>query len=267
MRQKLAAVLLVLVGALTWVASASASPASVHAPLIMGPTNATQYSSNWAGYAASGSRGTFTAVSASWTVPAVSGTFCSSNPNSYSSFWVGLDGYGSNSVEQIGTDSDCLGTDGTTPTYSAWYEMYPKGPDTFTYDVKPGDVITASVTSGTARGSFDLTLTDTRNDSQVFSETFNKTFRGAKHASVEAIAERPAFNLGPFGFTTLANFGQVPFTNVKVNFDPQTPAGGHPIGYYNPDSFTMQSLSGATLAYPSALTSGGFTVTWGAPTG
>src|SRR6185369_1208757 len=46
-------------------------------------------STNWAGYAVAGSR--YTSVSASWTQPAVS---CTST-NTWSSFWVGLDGYNS----------------------------------------------------------------------------------------------------------------------------------------------------------------------------
>ena len=36
----------------------------------------------------------------------------------YASFWVGLDGYSSRSVEQIGTDADCRGH---TARYYGWY--------------------------------------------------------------------------------------------------------------------------------------------------
>src|ERR1700761_1678583 len=72
-------------------------------------------STNWSGYAAT--TGTYTSVSASWTEPA--GT-CTSG-DQWSSFWVGLDGYNSNSVEQTGSDVDCSGA---TPTYYAWYEIY-----------------------------------------------------------------------------------------------------------------------------------------------
>src|SRR6266536_846942 len=75
-------------------------------------------SSNWAGYVASGGNGTFTSASASWTQPA--GT-CTGGSR-YAAFWVGLDGYTSGTVEQIGTEADC---DGRTPRYYAWYEIYP----------------------------------------------------------------------------------------------------------------------------------------------
>src|SRR5438874_12384438 len=67
---------------------------------------------NWSGYAATGGR--FTKVSAKWTAPKVT---CSGT-NTYSSFWVGLDGDGSNSVEQTGTASYCQGG---SASYFAWY--------------------------------------------------------------------------------------------------------------------------------------------------
>ena len=73
-------------------------------------------STNWSGYAAT--TGTYTSVSASWTEP--TGT-CSGSAK-YSSFWVGLDGYNSNSVEQTGSEVDCSGS---RAVYYAWYEMYP----------------------------------------------------------------------------------------------------------------------------------------------
>ena len=67
-------------------------------------------STNWSGYA--GTTGTYTSVSASWTEP--TGT-CSGSAK-YSSFWVGLDGYNSSSVEQTGSEVDCSGAGrGTTP--------------------------------------------------------------------------------------------------------------------------------------------------------
>src|ERR1035438_10402374 len=60
-------------------------------------------STNWSGYAAT--TGTYTSVSASWTQP--KGT-CTSG-DQYAAFWVGLDGYSSSSVEQTGSEVDCVG--------------------------------------------------------------------------------------------------------------------------------------------------------------
>src|SRR5690348_2585246 len=104
-------------------------------------------STNWSGYAVAG--GTYRTVTASWVQPSVS---CSST--AYSSFWVGIDGDTSNTVEQTGTEADC---NGSTPVYSAWYEMYPKFPVNFSNPVAPGDHFTATVATD-GRGSFTLTL-------------------------------------------------------------------------------------------------------------
>src|SRR5690349_21475645 len=62
------------------------------------------YSTNWSGYAVTGNPGSVTDARASWVVPAIQGA-CPAT-NQYSSFWVGIDGYSDNSVEQTGTDSD-----------------------------------------------------------------------------------------------------------------------------------------------------------------
>ena len=100
-------------------------------------------SSNWAGYSAINGR--YTTVSASWKQPTAS---CTSQ-TTYSSFWVGLDGDGSNTVEQTGTSADCSGG---TPRYYAWYEMYPKYPTNLRNPVQPGDAMSASVTTAPQRG-------------------------------------------------------------------------------------------------------------------
>src|ERR1700719_1590892 len=62
-------------------------------------------STNWSGYAVTGS--SFTSGKGSWIIPTVN---CSKTPNTYSSFWVGIDGWTSSTVEQTGTDSDCNGS-------------------------------------------------------------------------------------------------------------------------------------------------------------
>ena len=76
-------------------------------------------STNWSGYSSTG--GPFTSVSASWVQPTGQ---CGAGA-SYSSFWVGLDGDGTDTVEQTGSDVDCAGG---VPDYYTWYEMYPAAP-------------------------------------------------------------------------------------------------------------------------------------------
>src|SRR5438034_4780290 len=133
---------LALVAALTLVASAAVSSTSsggnvVHGARHVAPNHkiSQSTSSNWSGYSAVNGR--YTTVSASWKQPTAS---CTSQ-TTYSSFWVGLDGDGSNTVEQTGTSADCSGG---SPRYYAWYEMYPKYPVNLALAVRPGDSLTVS---------------------------------------------------------------------------------------------------------------------------
>lgn len=101
-------------------------------------------STNWSGYAVTGADGSVTDVKGSWIVPAV---ICHAGaPDSYSSLWVGIDGFTSSTVEQIGIDADCVSG---TPEYFAWFEFYPHWPYTInTVEVQPGDTISAEVSYG-----------------------------------------------------------------------------------------------------------------------
>ena len=194
-------------------------------------------SGNWSGYAATGA--TFTSVSATWKQPAVS---CGSQ-TTYSSFWVGLDGDGSNSVEQTGTEADCSGG---SPVYSSWYEMYPKFPVNFSNPVSPGDVFNASVTY-TGSSNFTLVLAD---QTKGWSHTINAKLRSPKLASAEVIAEAPSSS---GGVLPLANFGTVAFSNSKAN--------GAALATFSPDPITMAS-GGITKAVPSGISGGSFSDTW-----
>jgi Peptidase A4 family len=78
-------------------------------------TQTTVTSTNWSGYAATGSSGQFTGVSSSWTEPTAK---CTGYGDQYSAFGVGLDGYSSSTMEQTGSEADCAGR---TARYSAWY--------------------------------------------------------------------------------------------------------------------------------------------------
>lgn len=224
-------------------AVASAAPTVFQAPVgshrIIGPDGGVQHSTsgNWAGYAATGR--TFTSVSSSWVQPAVS---CSSS-TAYSSFWIGLDGDGSNSVEQTGSEGDCSGG---RAEYYAWYEMYPAYPVNYSNTVKAGDHFTSTVSvSGT---TYTLTLSDT---TKGWTKTTTKKQSGLSNASAEIIAEAPSSSTGVL---PLANFGTASFTNATAN--------GQPIGSLSPDKINMASGS-TTKATTSALSSSeNFTVTW-----
>src|SRR5207247_10269305 len=133
-------------------------------------------SANGSGFAVSGSR--VTDAKGSWIVPSVT---CSSS-TTYSSYWVGIDGYSSNTVEQTGTDSDCSSGHGV---YYAWYEFYPNPSITIGgFTVLPGDRISAEVSySG---GGFTTRIND---GLQHFSN--NSKLRGAPRSSAEVIRHQP----------------------------------------------------------------------------
>jgi hypothetical protein len=211
-----------------------ATPSLRHGPVRM-RTNST--STNWSGYAVTGGR--YTKVSSSWTVPSVS---CSAT--AYSSFWVGLDGDTSGTVEQTGTDADCSGS---TPQYYAWYEMYPKYPTNLSNPVQPGDALSASVSTDGV-GRFTLTISDS---TQNWTFTTTQRLKSAALASAEVIAEAPSSRSGVL---PLADFGTVNFGNSTAN--------GVSLASLNPDPITM--VSGSTVkAQPSGISSNGsFSVTW-----
>ena len=204
------------------------------------PRNRAQ-SSNWSGYAAAS--GTYTSVSANWTEP----TGHCTSATRYSSFWVGLDGYNSQSVEQTGSEVDCSGG---SPVYYSWYEMYPAFPVNFANTVRPGDQFFGSVTF-TGGSSYTLVLKDL---TRGWSHTVHKSLSGAANSSAEAIAEAPCCTAGG-GILPLANFGTVNFSNVTVD--------GSPIGSAKPTGITMVDGQGRDKDTISSLSGGAkFSATW-----
>jgi hypothetical protein len=254
---------------------AAFSPALVLASPITGPrmcvgdvSGSSWYSTNWSGYVVNGSSGSVTSVEASWIVPAVTG---SRFTTAYSSFWVGIDGFiGSSTVEQIGTDSDIQRG---KPVYYAWYEFYPlEAMQTISgFTVKPGDVISASVTYSS--GVFTLLITDT---STGASYSTTGTVSGATETSAEWIAEAPSSFRGVL---PLANFGTIRFgyDNTGVNATCYATVNGV-TGNIGSFGAAVQTITMVNLVYnfrthsytivpkavPSSLSSDGtsFSVTW-----
>jgi hypothetical protein len=169
-------------------------------------------STNWSGYA--GTTGTYTSVSASWTQPA--GT-CSRG-DQYAAFWVGLDGYTSSSVEQTGSEVDCVGR---TAQYYAWYEMYPGPSEDYTNTVKAGDHFNASVTYA-GSNKFSLYIADT---TQGWSHTTTATLANAARSSAEVIIEAPCCTASG-GILNLTDFGTVNITGSLANGAAIGNAGG-----------------------------------------
>ena len=191
-------------------------------------------STNWSGYAAT--TGTYTSVSASWTQPAGK---CSSG-DQYAAFWVGLDGYSSSSVEQTGSEVDCVGR---TAQYYAWYEMYPGPSENYPNTVRAGDHFNASVTYE-GSNKFSLYIADT---TQGWSHTTVASLAGAARSSAEVIVEAPCCtNSG--GILPLTDFGTVNITGSEANGSALGNAGGVTeiimIDNEGRDKDTVTSLSG-----------------------
>lgn len=204
-----------------------------------GGKTANQTSTNWAGYAANG--GTFTTVTSSWTEPDVS---C--NSDGIVAFWIGLDGWGSDSVEQDGTGVDCSSG---YPQQFAWWETYPANSiQEYGDPVSAGDSLTSTVTD-VGGGQYQMVLTD---NSQGWTENQTVGASGSD-ASAEVIAE--AVTSGS-SVTQLPDFSSVGFTGSTFDNTEIGSAGGQAID--------MTDSSGNVIASTGADDgSGDFTVTYG----
>jgi len=196
-----------------------------------GPFNVNGY--NWGGYAAQGSG--FSSVTATWTEPAAR---CNSRSDLYAP-WVGIDGYGSSTVEQTGVATDC--SSGSARN-QAWYEIYPAAPvylSTSSYPVSSGDSITASVVY-TGGSSYQTKLVD---NSRGWTYTHTSSV-SARRTSAEVIIESPP---GRY-----PNFGTITFTGATVN--------GGALASVHPSA--LDPSNGVYEAHTGALSGGSFSITY-----
>ena len=205
---------------------------------------------NWSGYADTATKHqTFTKVSGAWTTPSVT---CNAE-DQITSDWVGLDGFNSNTVEQLGTISWCFQG---APTYFTWYEMFPKGTVEVGMALKPGDKISASVTrTGT---SYALKLTDATTAGNNISVTKTCALATCVDTSAEWISERPSFSIG---IVPQAHYNAFKITAGSVT------ANGHTTTIGAGPGVNSVTMIDATQAYNlntvSALTGGNaFSTTW-----
>jgi hypothetical protein len=207
-------------------ATGAAGSAVRYAPVALASAHGTQWASSspWGGYVATGSG--FRSIVGSWVEPAVT---CNSRNNLFAP-WVGIDGYGSQTVEQTGAQVSCSTG---RPVYSAWYEMYPASPVYLSGTVAAGDSFTGSVTT-TGNGSYKIVLTD---NTQGW--TYSTTKRlNAENVSAEAIIESPT--------QSYPTFSSMNFSGITVN--------GSVFSSYNP-------LSLASGQYvPTSLNGGSFSM-------
>ena len=224
------------------VASSSTSgPARVvHAlpgPRLPGTEGPGEQSTNWSGYVVTHSQVTF--VHARWVVPA---TTCKSADANFqdTSFWVGIDGWSDGTVEQAGTDVRCL-PNSTTPSYVAWWEMYPTNVEQLVFSVSPGDHVDASVKL--VSGSYVLRVKDLTSG-QSFTRT--QACGGGltcQRTSAEWVAESPSYSSG---LADLANYKKWKPTAMTMTVTGGPAATGPATYTYFP--VTMITSGGATRA-------------------
>ena len=207
-------------------------------------------STNWAGYAVSGS--TFTDVKGTWVQPAAACTGVATS--SYSAFWVGIGGFagGAGGLEQTGTESDCRNGQ---PVYAAWYELLPDASVSAPLTISAGDTISAEVSIDGA--AVTLTLIDVTTGQTFTTQTTPSVL---DTSSAEWIAEAPSrcFTADNCAQLSLANFGTIEFSGSS------TTANGH-VGTISDGSWSATSIElggNAGSATPAALSLDGsdFTV-------
>jgi peptidase A4-like protein len=199
-------------------------------------------SSNWSGYAATG--GTFTSVTATWTVPDPS-----TSTTGVDATWVGIGGIGSHDLIQAGTQASVSGR--SSVRFGAWIEMLPQTQETVPLTVAPGDSVTVSI----AQQQGDAWLISMKDDTtgRDYSTTVHYT---SSRSSAEWIEEAPS---GGRRVLPLDDFGTVSFTDAKATKDGTSmtiaAAGGRPL--------TMINSARQPLAQSSTLGPDGssFTVT------
>jgi hypothetical protein len=196
------------------------APLFRHAPLrllttpggvaLRGPRNEFT-SNNWSGYALTA--GGYTSASFSWTVPTVSYVNYPSSPTfESSSSWVGIGGFASSDLIQLGTEQ-YVDENGNT-IYRPWYELLPASETLLPpqYTISPGDAMSASLactancTAGNASMSWHLSMT---NSTKSWTWTGDFTYKSGL-SSVEWIQEAPTYG----SIVAIPNFGTVNFTNL-----------------------------------------------------
>ncbi|MGD0361412.1 MAG: G1 family glutamic endopeptidase [Bryobacteraceae bacterium] len=222
----------------------------------------TAESYNWSGYAVTGTN--FTKATGSWIEPVVK---CNAKADTeWAVFWVGIDGWGDDTVEQIGTYAYC--SEGRVQ-HAAWWEFYPTNDiqEISTMTVKAGDRIATSVTF--TGSEFVLEIKD-ETTGKAFS---HKGTQSADRISAEWIAESPCC-LGN-AFYPLPDFGTVLFgkdsTGVAGTNNATEPSHSGAFNTFpaaNVLAITKINESSSVIeAVPSAPSSDGtsFSITWVAP--
>jgi Peptidase A4 family len=175
-------------------------------------------SRNWDGYITyASSHGTdFNTVKATWVQPSVT---CAA-AGAWTVFWVGLDGWWDNTVEQGGSEARC-GAAGGPATYSLWWEMFPTNAIQTVLAINSGDTISASVSYVTTTSMFTITVKDLTSGTSFSKHEACATNLVCSRSSADVITE----DVGKFGsnaYFPLADYGTMGYTNAGA-----TDTAGH----------------------------------------
>jgi hypothetical protein len=244
-----------------------------------GVTN-TWAASNWSGYA---ENGTFAGVSSTWTVP----TVAASSSATYSSAWIGVDGFNNSNLIQTGTEEDYYNG---AAHYNAWWEILPAAETALpsSYAVTGGDRMSAKIyetsatttvgggggrfgrggRGGTTEHVWDITISDT---TRGWTYSTSQAYAGTG-SSAEWIMEAPEVNgkiatLAHYAINAPSGVGDFDNAGVLTSIPSGTPTyTGAGLNYANDSGVMIQNnvqvstpgdpdtaLSAFNAAYGSAL--------------
>src|SRR5579872_1340904 len=240
--------------------------ASVSAPVNFwkSPTVTPLGSLNWAGYALNGSVDSVTLVKGYWIQPTIS---CPTKALQVASFWIGMDGLTSPTVEQTGTLAQCYKG---SASYSAWYEFYPNSSVNIkSLVIHPGDIMFAEVKYTSVIGKFNATIQDL---STGKSFSIRVADPAALRNSAEWIAEAPsspscatnAYDICPLANFGVVNFGRGPSIPTGTDVAKISGDSGPIAKFGKVDSLEMVSFASTPKAIESPIKIPGssFAVTW-----
>lgn len=233
---------LVLAGG-TWKIATDDQPSAVLRPAPQPQTDtgvptaasAVSTSTNWSGYSATG--GTFTSVTATWTVPTVSATTAGADAT-----WVGIGGIDSRDLIQAGTEAS---VSGGAVSYDAWIEMLPASSKPISLSVNPGDSVTVSITEKSA-GQWAIAL---KNNTTGGAYNANVQY-ASSHSSAEWVQEAPSVGRGT---VPLDDFGTLKIEGASAVRDGRTMA----LANLGAQAITMINGNRQPIATPSVIGSDG----------
>jgi Peptidase A4 family len=187
----------------------------------------TMISSNWSGFVVAQyvTGSAYTAARLTWMVPAVryGRSYDSTRSAESSANWVGIGGFCEDSLcasvddslIQLGTEED-VSSAGETHYY-AWYEKLPQYPTIIPLQIRPGDMVTATLSCGdTCSQSEQTWILTMQNGARSWS---SRVFYSSSQLSAEWIEEAPTAS----SVLPLADFATAHFV-ATAGADGQTPS-------------------------------------------